>query len=102
MEWKPSFCGYYSGFGKPTLRIGIPKPYSHEGIHSVALLYLSGCGALSVRLTYINVVEVEQRSWLRYRGFTTIEVVQLGTMPQPPYSGGSLPLHLEKALARNI
>ena len=59
MEWKPSFCGYFSGFGKPTLRIGIPKPYSHEGIHSVALLYLSGCGALSVRLTYINVVKVD-------------------------------------------
>ena len=25
----------------------------------MALLYLSGCGALSVRLTYINVVEVD-------------------------------------------
>ena len=48
------------------------------------LLHLSGCRALSVRLTYIVVVEVEQRIWLRYRGFTTIEVVQLGTMPQPP------------------
>ena len=42
----------------------------------MALLYLSGCGALSVRLTYINVVEVEQRSKLRYRGLTTIEVAQ--------------------------
>ena len=66
----------------------------------MALLYLSGCGALSVRLTYINVVMVEQRSWLRYRGFATIKVAQQGTMPLPPYSGGSLPLHLENALAR--
>ena len=42
----------------------------------MALLYLSGCGALSVRLAFIKVVEVEQRSELRYRGFATIEVAQ--------------------------
>ena len=59
MEWKPPVCGYYSGFGKPATRTGYPKPCSHGGIHSVALLYLSGCGVLSVRLTYINVVEVD-------------------------------------------
>ena len=76
MEGKPSFCGYYSGFGKPATRTGNPKPCSHEGIPSVELLYLSGNGALSVRLTFINVVEVEQRSWLRYRGFATIKVAQ--------------------------
>ena len=58
MEGKPSLCGYYSGFGKPATRTGNPKPCSHEGIPSVELLYLSGCGALSVRLTFINVVEV--------------------------------------------
>ena len=84
MEEKPSICGYYSGFGKPATRTGNPKPCSHEGIPSVELLYLSGYGVLSVRLTYFNVVEVEQRSKLRYRGFTTIEVVQQGTMPLPP------------------
>ena len=76
MEGKPSLCGYYSGFGKPATRTGNPKPCSHEGISSVELLYLSGNGALSVRLTYIEVVEVVQRSWLRYRGFATIKVAQ--------------------------
>ena len=76
MEEKPSFCGYYSGFGKPATRTGNPNPCSHEGIPSVELLYLSGYGTLSVRLTCINVVKVEQRSRLRYRGFATIEVAQ--------------------------
>lgn len=42
----------------PASKTGNPKPYSHEGIPSVALLYLSECGALSVRLTFIKVVEV--------------------------------------------
>lgn len=76
MEWKPSVCGYYSGFGKPATRTGNPKPCSHEGIHSVELLYLSGYEALSVRLTFFNVVEITQRSWLRFRGFATIKVAQ--------------------------
>ena len=65
MEGNPSLCGYYSGFGKPAARTGNPKPCSHEGIPSVELLYLSGCGALSVRLTYINVLGVDNGNTCR-------------------------------------
>ena len=90
MEWKPPDCGYYSGFGKPATRTGNPKPCSHGGIHSVALLYLSGCGALSVRLTFINVVEVAQRKHLPRVAFDNIPtrhdedaLNRVSTMPNP-------------------
>ena len=90
MEWKPSVCGYFSGFGKPATRTGYPKPCSHEGIHSVALLYLSGCGALSVRLTYINMVEVRHRKHLPRVAFNNIPtrhdedaLNRVSTMPSP-------------------
>ena len=72
------------GSRKPILWVGILNPREPQGQPSSFRSFISGLGALSVRLTNINVVEVQQRSWLRYRGFTTIKVVQLGTMPQPP------------------
>lgn len=87
MEWKPSLCGYCSGFGKPATRAGNPKPYSHEGIHSVALLYLSGCGALSVRLTYINVVEVDNVVGYAIVASRQSKSLSRGLCPYPPNRG---------------
>ena len=56
----------------------------------MALLYLSGCGALSVHLSYINVVEVRQRKHLP-RGAEVDEATRhdedalnrISTMPSP-------------------
>lgn len=84
MEWKHSLCGYCSGFGKPATRAGNPKPYSHEGIHSVALLYLSGCGVLSVRLTYINVVEVDNVVGYAIVASRQSKSLSRGLCPCPP------------------
>ena len=90
MQGKPSVCGYFSGFGMPATRTGNPKPCSHEGIPCVALLYLSGCGALSVRLTFINVVKVKQRKHLPRVAFNNIPtrhdedaLNRVSTMPSP-------------------
>ena len=54
------------------------------------LLYLSGYGALSVRLTFINVVEVGQRKHLPRVAFDNIEtrhdedaLYRVSTMPSP-------------------
>lgn len=87
MEWKPSLCGYYSGFGKPIQWVGIPKPCSHEGIHSMVLLYLSGYGALSVRLAYINVVEVDNVIGYAIVASRQTKSLSRGLCPYPPNRG---------------
>ena len=98
MEWKPSVCGYFSGFGKPATRTGYPKPCSHEGIHYVALLYLSGCGALSVRLTYINVVEVDNVVGYAIVASRQSKSLSGGLCPHPPNRGAHYRYTLKKRL----
>ena len=56
----------------------------------MALLYLSGCGALSVRLAYIKVVEVKQRTHLPRVAFDNLPtrhdedaLDRVSTMPSP-------------------
>ena len=56
----------------------------------MALLHLSGCGALSVRLTFINVVKVKQRKHLPRIAFNNTPtrhdedaLLRVSTMPSP-------------------
>ena len=56
----------------------------------MALLYLSGCGALSVRLSFINVVEIAQRLHLPRVAFDNTPtrqdedaLLRVSTLPSP-------------------
>ena len=71
----------------PATRTGNPKPCSHEGIPCMALLYLSGCGALSVRLTYINVVEVDNVVGYAIVASRQSKSLSRGLCPCPPNRG---------------
>ena len=53
----------------------------------MALLYLSGCGALSVRLTYINVVEVDNVVSYAIVASRQSKSFSWGLCPNPPIRG---------------
>lgn len=53
----------------------------------MALLYLSGCGALSVRLTYINVVEVDNLVSYAIVASRQSKSLSRGLCPYPPNRG---------------
>lgn len=64
----------------------------------MALLYLSGCGALSVRLTYINVVEVDNVVSYAIVASRQSKSLSRGLCPYPPNRGAHYRYTLKKRL----
>ena len=64
----------------------------------MALLYLSGCGALSVRLTYINVVEVDNVVGYAIVASRQSKSLSRGLCPYPPIRGAHYRYTLKKRL----
>ena len=64
----------------------------------MALLYLSGCGALSVRLTYINVVKVDNVVGYAIVASRQSKSLSRGLCPCPPNRGAHYRYTLKKRL----